>query len=75
MPPNYAAAAESTGGAFFETDDRSTTGDVVDEIGRLEASRLDVPPETVADDRPTTWIVAGFAGLCALFAIGWALRR
>ena len=69
------AAAESTGGAFFETDDRSTTGDVVDEIGRLEASRLDVPPETVADDRPTTWIVAGFAGLCALFAIGWALRR
>ena len=46
-------AAESTGGACFETDARSTTADVVAEIGRLEASRLDVPPEVVADDRPT----------------------
>jgi Ca-activated chloride channel homolog len=69
------AAAESTGGAFFETDERSTTADVVAEIGRQDASRLDVPPETVADDRPTTWIVACFAGLSALFAVGWALRR
>ena len=68
-------AAESTGGAFFETDGRSTTADVVAEVGRLEASRLDVPPETVADDRPTTWIVACFAGLGALLAVGWALRR
>jgi hypothetical protein len=69
------AAALSTGGAFFETDERSTTANVVDEIGRLEASRLDVPPEVVADDRPTAWIVACFAGLGALFAVGWALRR
>jgi hypothetical protein len=69
------AAALSTGGAFFETDERSTTADVVDEIGRMEASRLDVPPEVVADDRPTAWIVACFAGLGALFAVGWALRR
>ena len=45
------AAAESTGGAFFETDGRSTTADVVAEIGRLEASRLDVPPE-VSRRRP-----------------------
>jgi Ca-activated chloride channel family protein len=69
------AAAESTGGEFFETDKRSTTADVIVEIGRQEASRLDVPPETVADDRPTTWIVACFAGLGALFAVGWALKR
>jgi Ca-activated chloride channel homolog len=69
------AAALSTGGAFFETDERSTTAAVVDEIGRMEASRLDVPPEVVADDRPTAWIVACFAGLGALFAVGWALRR
>jgi Ca-activated chloride channel homolog len=68
-------AAVSTGGAYFETDARSTTADVVDEIGRLEASRLDFPPETVADDRPTAWVVACFAGLAALFAVGWALRR
>jgi hypothetical protein len=68
-------AAESTGGAYFETDARSTTADVVDEIGRLEASRLDVPPEVVADDRPTAWIVACLAGLAALFAVGWGLRR
>jgi Ca-activated chloride channel family protein len=69
------AAAESTGGAAFETGARSTTADVVADIGRLEASRLDVPPEVVADDRPTAWIVACFAGLGALFAIGWGLRR
>ena len=31
--------------------------------------------EVVADDRPTAWIVACFAGLGALFAIGWGLRR
>jgi Ca-activated chloride channel homolog len=68
-------AAESTDGAFFETDERSTTADVVAEIGRLEATRMDVPPEVVADDRPTTWVVAALAGLAALFAVGWALRR
>jgi hypothetical protein len=69
------AAAVSTGGAFFETDAESTTADVVAEIGHLEATRLDVPPEVVADDRPTAWIVAACAGLAALFAVGWALRR
>ena len=69
------AAAEATEGAYFETGARSTTAEVVDEIGRLEASRLDVPPEVVADDRPTTWVVACFAGLAALFAVGWALKR
>jgi Ca-activated chloride channel homolog len=69
------AAAETTGGAFFETDAASTTADVVAEIGRMEATRLDVPPEVVTDDRPTAWIVAAFAGLAALFAVGWALRR
>ena len=58
----------------FETGARTTTAEVVAEIGRLEASRLDVPPEVVADDRPTAWIVACFAGLGALFA-GWGLRR
>jgi hypothetical protein len=68
-------AAESTGGAFFETGARASIAEVVAEIGRLEASRLDVPPEVVADDRPTTWIVACFAGLAALLAVGWALRR
>jgi hypothetical protein len=68
-------AAESTGGAFFETGSQASIADVVAEIGRLEASRLDVPPEIVADDRPTPWIVACFAGLAALLAVGWALRR
>ena len=68
-------AAEATGGALFETDAESTTAEVVDRIGRLEASRLDVPPEVVSDDRPTTWIVAALAGLGALLAVGWALRR
>ena len=69
------AAAEATGGAFFETDAESTTAEVVDRIGRLEATRLDVPPEVVSDDRPTTWIVAAITGLGALLAVGWALRR
>ena len=69
------AAAESTGGAYFETDERSTTAEVVAEIGRLEATRMDVPPEVVADDRPTTWIVACVAGVAALFTVGWALKR
>ena len=69
------AAAESTGGAYFETDGRSTIANVVAEVGRMEATRMDVPPEVVADDRPTEWIVACFAGLAALFAVGWALRR
>jgi hypothetical protein len=69
------AAAELTGGAAFETNARSTTAEVVAEIGRLETSRLDVPPEVVADDRPTAWIVACFAGLAALLAVGWGLRR
>ena len=69
------AAAESTGGAYFETDGRSTIANVVAEVGRMEATRMDVPPEVVADDRPTGWIVACFAGLAALFAVGWALRR
>ena len=69
------AAAESTGGAYFQTDGRSTIANVVAEVGRLEATRMDVPPEVVGDDRPTEWIVAGFAGLAALFAVGWALRR
>jgi hypothetical protein len=69
------AAAESTGGAAFETDVATTTADVVAEIGRLEATRMDVPPEVVADDRPTAWVVAGLAGLGALFAVAWGLRR
>ena len=69
------AAAESTGGAYFETDGRSTIARVVADVGRMEATRMDVPPEVVADDRPTGWVVACFAGLAALFAIGWALRR
>jgi Ca-activated chloride channel family protein len=68
-------AAESTGGEFFETDDENSTSDVVDEIGRLEATRLDVPPEVVADDRPTAWIVSCLAGLGALAAVGRGLRR
>ena len=68
-------AAESTGGAYFETDGRSTIARVVADVGRMEATRMDVPPEVVADDRPTGWVVACFAGLAALFAIGWALRR
>ena len=75
MPTSCAAAAESTGGAYFETDGRSTIARVVADIGRMEATRMDVPPEVVADDRPTGWVVACFAGLAALFAIGWALRR
>jgi hypothetical protein len=69
------SAAESTGGAFFETGASAPTAAVVAEIGRLDASRLDVPPEVIADDRPTAWIVAGVAGLGALLAIGWVLRR
>jgi hypothetical protein len=69
------STAESTGGAFFETGARAPTAAVVAEIGRLEASRLDVPPEVIADDRPTVWIIACVAGLGALLAVGWALRR
>ena len=68
-------AAESTGGTLFETGASAPTAQVVAEIGRLEASRLDVPPEVIADDRPTAWIVACVAGLGALLAVGWALRR
>jgi Ca-activated chloride channel homolog len=68
-------AAESTGGTFFETGASTPTAEVVAEIGRLEASRLDVPPEVVADDRPTAWIVACVAGVGAVLALGWALRR
>jgi hypothetical protein len=68
-------AALSTGGAFFETGAQASIAEVIAEIGRLEASRLDVPPEVVAEDRPTTWIVACLAGLAALLAVGWALRR
>jgi Ca-activated chloride channel family protein len=69
------SAAESTGGAFFETGGDTTTAEVVAEIGEMEATRLDVPPETVADDRPTAWIVACLAGLAAVFTAGWGLRR
>jgi hypothetical protein len=68
-------AAESTGGVFFETGANAPTAAVVAEIGRLDASRLDVPPEVIADDRPTAWIIACVAGLGALLAVGWALRR
>jgi Ca-activated chloride channel homolog len=68
-------AAESTGGAFFETGPNAPTAAVVAEIGRLEASRLDLPPDVIADDRPTAWIIACVAGLGALLAVGWALRR
>jgi hypothetical protein len=68
-------AAELTGGAFFETGANAPTAEVIAEIGRLEASRLDVPPEVIADDRPTAWIIACVAGLGALLAVGWALRR
>jgi hypothetical protein len=68
-------AAESTGGVFFETGATAPTAAVVAEIGRLDASRLDVPPEVIADDRPTAWIIACVAGLGALLAVGWALRR
>jgi hypothetical protein len=69
------AAAESTEGAAFETDRATTTAEVVAQIGRLEATRMDVPPEVVADDRPTAWVLAGLAGLGALFAVAWGLRR
>lgn len=68
-------AAESTGGAYFETDGENTTADVVAEVGEMEATRLDVPPEVVADDKPTVWIVSCLAGLGALFAVGWGLKR
>lgn len=68
-------AVETTNGSFFETDNETTTAEVVAEIGRLEASRLDVPPEVVADDRPTAWVVSCLAGLGALLAVGWGLRR
>jgi Ca-activated chloride channel family protein len=68
-------AAESTGGAYFETGASAPTAAVVAEIGRLDASRLDVPPEVIADDRPTAWIIACVAGLGALLAVGWSLRR
>lgn len=69
------AAAESTGGAAFATDGADTTAGVIGEIERLEATRLDVPPETVSDDRPTAWIVACCAGLAALFATSRWLKR
>jgi Ca-activated chloride channel homolog len=68
-------AADSTGGEFFESGASAPTAEVIAEIGRLEATRLDVPPEVIADDHPTAWIVACVAGLGALLAVGWALRR
>lgn len=70
-----AAVATETGGAAFQMDDAHTVDSVIAEIGKLEATRIDLPTDVIADDRPTFWIALCLVGVAGAAAAHWSLRR
>lgn len=68
----FADATEATGGRFELMEDGSI-GAIVDGIHRLEAERMEKPPEVVVDDEPR-W-GAGLASLGVVLVVLAGLRR
>ena len=78
MPEDAAeleAAAESTDGAYFTTDDDRLVDHVIERIVQFEATHLEQPPEVVRDDRPTGWASVAFGGVVLLGVTTVVLRR
>ena len=69
------AAAETTGGAYYTTDDDRVVDHVIERIVEVEATHLEQPPEVVRDDRPTAWASVTFAGVVVSGILMWLLRR
>jgi Ca-activated chloride channel family protein len=70
-----AEVATGTGGAAFQMTDTHTVDAVIAEIQKLEATRIELPADVVADDRPTFWIVLCLAGVTGAALAHWSLRR
>jgi hypothetical protein len=70
-----AEVAASTGGATFQMTNTHTVEAVIQEIGELEASRLELPADVVSDDRPTVWIAMCLAGTFGALYAHWRLRQ
>ena len=70
-----AEVAGSTDGAVFQMTDQTAVGSVITEVEQMEARRMDVPADRIADDRPTAWIAWCLAGLGGLAFASWRLRR
>jgi Ca-activated chloride channel family protein len=70
-----AEVATGTGGAAFQMTDTHTVDAVITEIQKLEATRIELPTDVVADDRPTFWIVLCLAGVTGAALAHWSLRR
>ena len=48
---------------------------VIAEIQKLEATRIQLPTDVVADDRPTFWIVLCLVGVSGAALAHWTLRH
>jgi hypothetical protein len=70
-----AEVATGTGGAAFQMTDTHTVDAVISEIEKLEATRLELPTDVIADDRPTFWIVLCLVGAAGAAIAHWRLRR
>jgi hypothetical protein len=70
-----ANVAAATGGASFQMTDSHTVDAVIDEIGKLEATRIALPTDVVSHDRPTLWIALCLAGVVGTIVAHWRLRR
>lgn len=72
---SLADVVSSTKGATFQMTERTAVSSVVAEIGQMEANRMDIPADRIADDRPTAWIGWCLAGIGGLAVASWKLRR
>lgn len=70
-----AEVATGTGGAAFQMTDTHTVDAVIAEIQRLEAKRIELPTDVIADDRPTFWIALCLFGIGGAALAHWSLRR
>jgi Ca-activated chloride channel family protein len=70
-----ADVATGTGGAAFQMTDTHTVDAVISEIQALEATRIQLPTDVVADDRPTFWIALCLFGVSGAALAHWTLRR
>ena len=67
--------ATDTGGASFQMTDTHTVDAVIAEIEKLEATRIELPADVIADDRPTFWITLCLMGVTGAVLAHWSLRR
>ena len=70
-----AEVATGTGGATFQMTGQHTADSVIAEIGKLEATRIELPTDVISDDRPTAWVVLCLVGIAGALLTSWRLRR